>query len=131
MGLFDFFKPSSAKFSTDRILTPRQIEEVLDEDYGDSSDAVIFIAEQSKPILPTDMFLMPFLNAQFSKDEHLAMIYGTGSGCALVRKTALQKAQTLHRTGKNIILCCSDFIYVLQKLGYTVRKDPKLDLNLL
>ena len=59
------------------------------------------------------------------------MAYGTGSGCALVRKVAIERVQALTRTGAKNVASCQDFIDALRQLGYSVRQDPKLSLDLL
>jgi hypothetical protein len=130
-GVFGFLNRALPRPFTDRILAPHQVVELIADDYGDSSEAVIFVAEQSKPILPSETFLLPFLNAEFAEDSHLGMIYGTGSGCALIRKTALQKAQALVREGRMAISNCRDLMEALSSQGYSTKKDPKLSLDLL
>lgn len=119
----------STSSAADRILTPEQIDEVLADDYG-SSEAVIFVYDQSgRPIMPSDMIFYPLLNAQFSEDPKLGMIYGTGSGCALLRVTALKKVQSLQSSGQRIA-SCQPLMDALQHLGYTVKQDPMLNLDL-
>ena len=132
MGLFDFFRGRPAGPDADRILTPDQIEEVLADDYGSHPDAVVFVCDQSsgRMITPVDLMFLPFLNAQFSQDPKLGMIYGMGSGCALLRKTALERVQAQHRSGQRIT-SCQAYIDALARLGYSVKQDPKLDLDLL
>ena len=132
MGLFDFFRGRSAGPDTDRILTPDQIEEVLADDYGSHPDAVVFVFDHSsgRVITPVDLMFLPFLNAEFSQDSKLGMIYGTGSGCALLRKTALERVQAQHRSGQRIT-SCQAYIEALARFDYTVKQDPKLDLDLL
>ena len=105
---------------------------MLTGDYGDTPNAVIVVCEESdKPIMPSDLVLLPFLLAEFSEDAALGMIYGTGSGCALVRKTALEEIQVLHSNGTIHISSCQDFMDALQRLEFTVKQDSKLDLDLL
>ena len=131
MGLFESFKGRLAGSDANRILTPAQIAEVLADDYGSHPDAVVFVCEQSgKMITPVDLMFLPFLNAQFSQDQKLGMIYGTGSGCALLRKTALEGVQALHRSGQRIT-SCQAYMDALTRLGFTVKQDPQLDLDLL
>jgi len=132
MGFLGFFKRGSSASSTDRILTPRQIYEILTSDYRSETDAVIFVIEASgKEVTPVDMMLVPFITAEFSRDGKLGMVYGTGSGCALIRKTAVEKVQALHRSGNRNITSCQDFIDALRQLGFAVRQDPRIDLDLL
>lgn len=130
-GVFGFLNRVLPRPYTDRILAPHQVAEILADDFGDSSEAIIFVAEQSKPIFPSDIFLFPFLNAEFGKDPHLGMIYGTGSGCALIRKTALRELQTRVRQGRVVISNCQDLMEALVTRGYTVRQDPMLSVDLL
>jgi hypothetical protein len=132
MGLFDRFKKASKSSAVDRVLSPSQIQEVLASDYGSGPDAVIFVcAPSAEPITPVDMMLVPFIQADFTSDPKLGMVYGTGSGCALVRKAAIEKVQALARTGSKNIVSCQAFIDALRQLGYSVRQDPKLSLDLL
>jgi len=133
MGLFDIFRNRSEGVDTDRILSPRQIKEVLSDtgSYGNDDNAVIFVAEQSKPITPVDLMLVPFLQAEFSQNSNLGMVYGTGSGCALISKQALRKAQKAHKTGQIKITSCKDLIDTLRKNGYIVKQDSKLSIDLL
>ena len=124
-------KKRSPNPATDRILSPHQVEEMLADNYGDTEEAVIFIYEQSKPITPVDLMFLPFLNADFGKDPKLGMVFGTGSGCALIRKTAIEKVQAIYHSSTKSITSCQDFIDALQQLGFTVRQDLKLSLDLL
>jgi hypothetical protein len=118
--------------SADRILTPGQICEVLTSNYGSEPDAVIFVcAPSTEPITPVDMMLVPFIQAEFSQDATLGMVYGTGSGCALIRKTAIEKVQAFQSSGSKNIKSCQDFMEALRQLGFSVRQDPKLSLDLL
>jgi hypothetical protein len=130
-GVLGFLNRAVPRQLTDRILAPHQVMELISDDYGNFSEAVIFVAEQSKPILPSETFLLPFLTAEFAEDAHLGMIYGTGSGCALIRKTALQKAQAMVREGRIVISNCQDLMVALASQGYSAKKDPKLSLDLL
>ena len=130
MGLFDFFKGRSPEPDSDRILTPRQIAQMLADDYDGPPEGIIFVQEAGKTIMPSDVWMMPFLNVQFSKDPRLGMIYGTGSGCALVRKTALARIQAMHRGGQSVT-SCQAFIHALAQLGFTVKQDEMLSLDLL
>jgi len=133
MGLFGRFRKVFKRSSADRILSPSQIREVLASDYGSETEAVIFVYDSSSsvPITPIDMVFVPFIQADFSKDPKLGMVYGTGSGCALVRKSAIERVQALARTGPKNIVSCEAFIDALRELGYSVRQDPKLSLDLL
>lgn len=132
MGIFNIFKGRSFGSSSDRILTPEQIREVITGDYGSKPDAVIFFcAPSADPITPVDMMLAPFIQAEFSQNAKIGMVYGTGSGCALIRKTAIEKVQALHRSGSKSIKSCQDFMDALRQLGFLVRQDPKLNLDLL
>ena len=132
MGLFDRFKKPPKSSVVDRVLTPSQIKEVLTSDYSNEPDAVMFVcAPSAEPITPVDMMLVPFIQADFSKDPKLGTVYGTGSGCALVRKAAIEKVQAIARTGSMNITSCQAFIDALRRLGYSVRQDPKLSLDLL
>jgi hypothetical protein len=132
MGLFGIFKRRSLGSSSDRILTPSQIREILEDDYGSEPEAIIFVIEASgKMVTPVDMMLVPFATAEFSKDAKLGMVYGTGSGCALIRKTAIKRVQALHHSGAQSITSCQDFMNALRQLGFTVRQDPRIDLDLL
>ncbi len=132
MRLFDRFKKASKSSAVDRVLSPSQIQEILASDYGSVPDAVIFVCETSaKLITPVDLMFIPLIQAEFTNDPKLGMVYGTGSGCALVRKAAIEKVQALARNGSKNIASCQVFIDALQQLGYEVRQDPKLSLNLL
>lgn len=116
----------------DRILTPSQIREVLTSNYGGEPDAIIFVcAPSAEPITPVDMMLVPFIQAEFSRDTKLGMVYGTGSGCALIRKTALESVQAVERRGSKNIESCRDFMEVLRQHGFSVKQDPTLSLDLL
>lgn len=131
MGLLDSFLGRSSGPDTDRILTPAQIEEVLDDDYGNQPNAVVFVYDQSgRAITPADLFLIPLLNAQFAQNPRLGMVYGTGSGCALLSKAALVKVQALHEQSQSIT-SCQAYMDALERMGYEVKQDPKLSLDLL
>ena len=119
----------------DRILTPSQIRVVLTSNYGGEPDAVIFVCpppwEISEPITPSNMMLVPFIQSEFAQDAKLGMVYGTGSGCALIRQAAIDSAQALHRSGSKNIESCRDFMEALRQPGFSVRQDPKLRLDFL
>jgi hypothetical protein len=116
----------------DRVLTPRQVAEVLADDYSTKGDAIVFVMEQSgKAVTPVDMMLVPFIQAELSQDHSLGMVYGTGSGCALLRTDALQKVQAEHRSGRFPIRSCADLMEGLKRCGYRVQQDEKLSLDLL
>jgi|GEM_PF-4395931 len=132
MRLFDRFKKASKSSAVDRVLSSSQIQEVLTSDYGSVPDAVIFVCETSaEPITPVDLMFIPLIQADFTNDPKLGMVFGVGSGCALVRKAAIEEVQALARNGSNSIASCQAFIDALQQLGYEVRQDPKLSLDLL
>lgn len=131
MSPFNLFKRSSNKFPADRILAPQQIDEILADDYENSSDAIIFVFEQSKRISPTEMMFLPLIISEFSEDNNLAMIYGTGSGCALIRKAALQKVKVKMRETHCAISKCQDLIDEFNVEGYTIRLDRRLSIDLL
>ena len=128
MSLFDIFRRRPS-FSSNRILTPEQVHEVLSTDITDKPDSVIFVCASTKPIMPFELMFMPFLQAKFSQDSSLGMIYGTGSGCALLSTTAIERVQALHRGRIKSITSCQDLIDSLGELGFTVRQDPMLSLD--
>jgi len=115
--------------STDRILTPTQVRELLEDDYG-NEDAVVFIHAATRPIMPTDVMFLPVIQFAFSEDRKLGMIYGTGSGCALVLAEAIRKVQGSTAPG-NMVRTCDDLIATLKTLGYGVKQDPRFHLDLL
>ena len=107
------FKKASKSSAVDRALSSSQISEVLASDYGSVLEAIIFVCPNSAPITPVDLMFVPLIQADFTNDPKLGMVYGTGSGCALVRKAAIEKVQALARKGSKHIKSCQEFIDAL------------------
>jgi hypothetical protein len=133
MGLFGS-KGSSSDSKTDRILTPTQVAEVLADEYDPSSEAVIFVHATSREITPADTWLLPMIQFAFTKEPKLGLVYGTGSGCALIRQTALRQIQAASRgagSSGGQIRSCADLMKALERAGFSLKQDPRLDLDLL
>ena len=130
MGIFDFLKQQGSP-NADRILAPDQVTEMMTGEYASSQDAIIFVyASSGKPVTPVDLMFLPLLNMEFAKNPHLGMLCGTGSGCALVRRSMLEQIQ-MHNGSQKAIRSCQAFMEALKGLGCSVKQDPRLDLELL
>ena len=113
------------------ILSDMAIQDLMTGLYNDSEEAVIFVVEpSSEPITPVDMMFTPFINADFTKDNSLGMAYGTGFGCAFIRKTALQDVQLLSNQIKQPIRTCREFVSALKQKGYKIKQNQLLSINL-
>lgn len=114
----------------ENVLSDQAVKQLFSEYYMNKEEAVIFVIEpSSEPITPVDMMFTPFINAEFSKDSTLGMIYGNGRGCAFVRKTAIEKIRSRINQTNEPINTCNDLVTALRKIGYKVQHSPLLTLD--
>jgi hypothetical protein len=118
---------------SDRILTRDMIENTLaDDDYGTLPEAIVFLYHQyGRQVLPYELMELPFIQSEMSRDPRIGMVYGVGSGCALVRKTVVAAVQRLHRTGRRRVESCEDFMNAIKELGFKVQQDNRLHAEFL
>jgi hypothetical protein len=136
MGLFGGFKGRSAGPQIDRILSPEQVREELASDYGSDTSQIIFVLLPSRSLSAWEIAADPMLVWEFAKDPKLGMLYGTGSGCAYIRWAALRKVQeAVSRPEVALaggdIRSCRELVETLNLLGFSVKQDPRLTLDLL
>ncbi len=131
MRLFGGSKGRSSNDQSDRILTADQVEEVLADDYGPVSDAVIVIYDMSKPMPMVISIFLPLVQEPFSTEPKLGMLYGIGTGVALIRQAALKKVQAASSRAPigEQVRSCGDLIKALERLGYSVREHPQLSYS--
>jgi len=91
---------------------------------------LFFVQEPNEETFPIrNAPFTPLLEGEFNKDKKLGFVYGKGSGCAFIRKEALEKTLAFAEKKHLRVNCCEDLLLIMKQLKFKIKQVDYVDLD--